>query len=156
MAPRDSTGKSTNKTQPTAADAAQFIDAVDTSAVRRADARALLDIMGQETGEPAVMWGPSIVGFGSYHYKYASGREGDAAAVGFSPRKAKLVIYGLTYPPGAEQLLDRLGTFKRGAGCIYLNKLADINEGVLRELIRAAYGYMTTADVQSLQSQKDK
>ncbi|MGA7203968.1 MAG: DUF1801 domain-containing protein [Specibacter sp.] len=147
--------KSSSKTQATAASVRKFIGAVDTSAVRRADAAVLLELMQKVTGQQPVMWGPSIIGFGSYHYKYASGREGDAPAAGFSPRKASLVMYGLTYAPDVEPLLERLGKFKRGAGCIYVNKLADIDLDVLGELIATGYHHMRTADVQSLQSQKD-
>jgi hypothetical protein len=146
--------KSATKTLPTPASAREFIRTVDTSEVRRADAAVLLEMMQDATGQPPVMWGPSIVGFGSYHYKYASGREGDAPAAGFSPRKASLVLYGLTYAPDVEPLLERLGKFKAGAGCIYVNKLADIDLAVLRELISTGYHHTTTADVQSLQSQK--
>ncbi len=131
--------KNTNKTKATTADVKDFINTVDTSAVRRADARVLVEMMREETGQPPVMWGPTIIGFGRYHYKYPSGREGEAAAVGFSPRKAQLVIYGLTNPPGVEPLLERLGRFKRGAACLYVNKLADLDTGVLRELVRAGW-----------------
>lgn len=151
-APRNTASQNTNKTQPTAADVEDFINTVDTSEVRRADARVLLGMMQEETGQPPVMWGPSIIGFGRYHYKYASGREGDAPAAGFSPRKAQLVIYGLTYPPGVEHLLEKLGKVKTGAGCVYVNKLADIDLGVLRELIKISYRHMTTQDIESLQS----
>ena len=96
------------------------------------------------TGEPAQMWGPTIVGFGRYHYKYASGREGDAAAVGFSPRKSSLSLYGLTYGPEAAELLGRLGKHKVGAGCLYVNKLDDVDEAVLAELIRLGYRHVST------------
>jgi hypothetical protein len=132
-----------NKTHPTAGSVEDFIDTVDTSAVRRADARVLLAMMREATGQPPVMWGPTIIGFGSCHYRYASGREGDAAAVGFSPRKAHLVIYGLTSPPGVDHVLERLGKFKRGAACIYVNQLADVDLDVLRELVRTGYRHMS-------------
>ncbi len=90
------------------------------------------------------MWGPTIVGFGQYHYRYGTGREGDSAAVGFSPRKASLSLYGLTYGPEAADLLPRLGKHKMGAGCLYINKLSDVDEAVLTELIRAGYRHVTT------------
>lgn len=141
---RTTGARNTNKTRATKADVGTFIDSVDTSAVRRSDARVLLDIMAQETGQQPVMWGPTIIGFGSYHYRYPSGREGDAAAVGFSPRKAQLVIYGVTSAPGVDHVLERLGKFKRGSACLYINQLADIGLDVLRELIRAGYRHMTT------------
>ncbi|MGO4383979.1 DUF1801 domain-containing protein [Specibacter sp. RAF43] len=143
-----------NTTEATAADVVDFINTVDTSAVRRADAHVLLRMMQEETGQPPVMWGPTIIGFGAYHYKYASGREGDAPAAGFSPRKANLVIYGLTYPPAARPLLEKLGKFKSSVACVYVNKLADIDLDVLRQLISMSYRHATTSDMQSLQSQK--
>ncbi|ALE07461.1 hypothetical protein AL755_21550 [Arthrobacter sp. ERGS1:01] len=148
--------KNAVKTVPTQISPLEFIDTADISETRRSDAAVLLELMAQETGQPATMWGPSIIGFGSYHYKYASGREGDAAAAGFSPRKASLVLYGLSSAPGVEPLLERLGKVKRGAGCIYVNKLADVDLDVLRELVRNGYRHMTTADIQSLQSQKGR
>ncbi|WP_369598901.1 DUF1801 domain-containing protein [Arthrobacter sp.] len=101
-------------------------------------------LMQEITGQLPQMWGPSIIGFGQYHYKYTSGREGDAPAAGFSPRKANLVIYGLTYPPGAAELLSTLGRFKSGASCIYVNKLADVDMDVLAQLIALSYQQMTT------------
>ncbi len=133
-----------NKTQATDASVDGFLAAVD-HPVRRADGLRLLAMMSEITGERPRMWGPSIVGFGQYHYKYATGREGDAAAVGFSPRKASLSLYGVTYSPEAAGLLERLGKHKTGAGCLYVNKLADVDEAVLRELIRTGYRHVTTA-----------
>lgn len=132
-----------NKTQATAASVEDFLAAVD-HPVRRADGLRLLAMMSEITGEQPTMWGPSIVGFGRYHYKYETGREGDAAAVGFSPRKASLSLYGITYSPEAGELLERLGKHKIGAGCLYVNKLADVDEAVLRELIRTGYRHVTT------------
>lgn len=161
MAPRaDSAGpahqtakSAANKTQPTAADVVQFIDGVEPPA-RKADALMLLDVMRRATGQEPVMWGPSIIGFGSYHYKYASGREGDAPAVGYSPRKASLVLYGLTSAPGAQAALERLGKHKTGASCLYVNKLADVDQAVLEEMVGNGYRHMTTAVIESLQSQR--
>ena len=132
-----------NKTHATDASVDGFLAAVD-HPVRRADGLRLLTLMSEITGERPLMWGPSIVGFGQYHYKYATGREGDAAAVGFSPRKASLSLYGVTYSPEAAELLERLGKHKTGAGCLYVNKLADVDEAVLRELIRTGYRHVTT------------
>lgn len=129
--------------RPTGADPREYIAAVE-HRVRRADAETLLQLMEDATGQPARMWGPSIVGFGQYHYRYASGHEGDAAAVGFSPRKANQVLYGLTYGEGSEELLARLGKHKRGAACVYVNKLADIDLDVLRQLIGEGHEYVTT------------
>ena len=96
------------------------------------------------SGEPAQMWGPTIVGFGRYHYRYETGREGDAAAIGFSPRKGSLSLYGLSYGPEAPRLLALLGKHKTGAGCLYINKLGDVDEAVLAELIRNGYRHVTT------------
>jgi len=132
-----------NKTQATGASVAEFLAAVE-HPVRRGDGLRLLALMSRITGQPAEMWGPTIVGFGRYHYKYASGREGDAPAVGFSPRKSSLSLYGLTYGTEAADLLGRLGKHKLGAGCLYVNKLEDVDEGVLAELIRLGYRHVTT------------
>ncbi|MEE2524418.1 DUF1801 domain-containing protein [Pseudarthrobacter sp. J75] len=134
---------SQNKTRVTGASATEFVEAVE-HPVRRADGLRLLEMMGTVTGEEPRMWGESIVGFGSYHYRYATGHEGDAAAVGFSPRKASLSLYGLSSAPEAEELLARLGKHKLGAGCLYINKLADVDVEVLTELVRAGYRYYTT------------
>ncbi|MBP2412651.1 hypothetical protein JOF48_001450 [Arthrobacter stackebrandtii] len=144
-----------NKTPPTNIDPREFIAEVDTTAVRRADAITLLEMMEDVTGLPPRMWGPSIIGFGEYHYKYASGREGDTAAVAFSPRKASLVVYGLGEPPGAAPLLERLGKFKSSVACTYISKLADVDMDVLRELVDMTYRHFTTRDIQSQQSQPD-
>lgn len=122
----------------------EFLAAVE-HPVRHRDGLRLLEMMKEITGEQPEMWGPTIVGFGQYHYRYASGREGDAAAVGFSPRKASISLYGLTDGPEAAGLLPRLGKHKTGAGCLYVNKLADVDEAVLAELIRTGYRHVTTA-----------
>ena len=135
--------KTPNKTTATGASVEEFLAAVE-HPVRREDGTRLLELMSGITGQPAEMWGPTIVGFGSYHYKYGTGHEGDAPAVGFSPRKASLSLYGLTYGPEAAELLGRLGTYKTGAGCLYINKLQDVDEPVLSELIRVGYRHVTT------------
>jgi hypothetical protein len=122
-----------NKTKPTKVSPKAFIDAVDNEQ-RRNDARELVAIMKAVTGKPPAMWGPSIVGFGSYSYKYASGREGTICLTGFSPRKQSLVVY---LGPGLDNgaLTAKLGKHKRSKGCLYINKLDDVDRGVLRELI---------------------
>ena len=132
-----------NKTQATGASVDEFLAGVE-HPVRRRDGLRLLELMGGITGEEPEMWGPTIVGFGRYHYKYETGREGDAAAVGFSPRTASLSLYGLTDGPKAAELLPRLGKHRTGAGCLYVNKLEDVDEAVLAELIRAGYRHVTT------------
>src|SRR6266571_5489291 len=107
-----------NKTKPTKVSVAAFIDAI-TDPSRRSDAKALVKLMQSATGEKPKMWGPSIIGFGSHHYKYESGREGDAPLAGFSPRKAATVLYGLTGFNDSESLLGRLGKHTTGKGCLY-------------------------------------
>lgn len=128
-----------NKTQITSVDPAEFIAAVEPEA-KRADAAVLDALFRRVTGEPAKMWGPSIVGYGEYHYRYASGHEGDMCRVGFSPRKAKHSIYVLDCGDESEEaafapLLARLGKHTRGKACLYVNKLADIDLGVLEEMV---------------------
>lgn len=120
-----------------------YLDGV-THAVRRRDAETLLGLMSRATGEEARMWGPSIVAFGSYHYRYASGREGDAPAAGFSPRKAAMSVY-LNDGVGARpHLLERLGPHTAGVGCLYLKNLDDVDLGVLEQLVRASYESLTS------------
>lgn len=130
-----------NKTVPTNADVRAFIDGVDNEQ-RRRDAYALLEIMRDETGLEPVMWGPSIIGFGSFHYQYASGHEGDFPLVGFSPRKANLVVYIMAGFSRYDDLLARLGKHKTGKSCLYLNKLEQVDEAVLREMICQSVEYV--------------
>ncbi|MAM62745.1 DUF1801 domain-containing protein [Maritimibacter sp. UBA3975] len=124
-----------NQTRPTDAAVSEFIDRAE-PARRREDARALDAIFREVTGWTPQMWGPAIIGYGSYHYKYDSGREGDMCATGFSPRKANLVLYIMPGYQNYGAMLERLGKHKLGKSCLYLNKLADVDEGVLREIIR--------------------
>lgn len=121
------------KTKPTDAAVDAFIEAVDHPG-RREDARAALALLSDVTGEPPVMWGPSIIGFGRYHYRYESGREGDAPLVGFSPRKANTVFYMAAYDDARGDFLNRLGKHKSGQACVYVNRLSDIDLDVLREM----------------------
>ena len=125
-------------TVPTRVSVTKFIDAVENE-TRRKDAKTLLALMKKVTGDKPVMWGPSIVGFGQYHYKYESGREGDFMLVGFSPRKTNLSLYVLGCLGGEEPLLKKLGKHKHGVSCLYVNKLDDIDLGVLEKLIRKSY-----------------
>ena len=111
-----------------------FLDTVENEQ-RRQDARTLAQLMSQVTGQPATMWGASIVGFGHRHYRYASGREGDVAAVGFAPRKAHTVLYLTGGLDGYADLLARLGPHERGKGCLYLKRLDDADPAVLREVV---------------------
>ncbi len=103
---------------------------------RRADARRLCTLMEDVSGEPPAMWGAGIVGFGSHHYRYASGREGDAPLVAFAPRKAQLVVYLVGgFEERYPRVLARLGPHKTGKACLYLKRLADVDEAALRELV---------------------
>ena len=129
------------KTRPTDASVEAFIDAVDHPR-RREDARTLLDLIQRVTGEQPVMWGPSIVGYGSYHYRYASGQEADWPIIGFSPRKQNLSIYIMTGFEEADELLTRLGKHKTGKSCLYVNKLADVDLDVLEKLVRTSVAEM--------------
>ncbi len=123
-----------NKTRPTQVSVTEFINAIDDEA-RRADAKALAKLMEQATGAKPKMWGPTIIGFDSYHYKYESGREGDAPLVGFSPRKPACVLYGLLGGSGSDRLLASLGKHSTGKGCLYIKKLADVDLKVLQEIV---------------------
>lgn len=127
-------GKSAIKTVATAVDVSTFIDQVE-HPERRADAKVLVELMTRLTGAPATMWGPSIIGFGRYHYRYDSGHEGDMCVAGFSPRKAELVVYLM--PGFAEQteLLARLGRHRIGKSCLYIKRLADVDLAVLEQMI---------------------
>lgn len=127
-----------NKTKPTEVRVEAFLEAVP-DPVRRADGKALSALMARASGREPVMWGPSIVGFGLYRYRYESGREGEMCRVGFSPRKAELVIYGTGSAPGRDALLARLGKHKTGKGCLYVKRLADVDLDVLDALIRAGF-----------------
>ncbi len=133
---------SENKTKPTNVSVHAFLDAVENE-TRRKDSYALVGLMHKITGEDPVLWGNSLIGFGSYHYTYDSGREGDMLAAGFSPRKQNLAIYntGFTRYP---ELMEKLGKHKTGKSCLYINTLADINLEVLSELIKVAYHHIKT------------
>ena len=124
------------KTQPTAIDPRDFIAAVE-HPTRRADAGVVLDMMTRITGWEPRMWGPSIIGFGSYRYQTANGKWHDFMRTGFSPRKANLVVYVLPGYSDFGPILDRIGKYKKGKSCLYINKLADVDLGVLEELIQA-------------------
>lgn len=123
------------KTKETDADVETFLNAVPDERKRR-DSFTILKLMEDVTGEPAKMWGPTIVGFGKYHYKYASGHEGDMALTGFSPRKQALTVYMTTGFDEFDDLVARLGKHKVSKACLYINKLADIDQDVLREMIK--------------------
>ncbi len=128
------------KTKKNNQDVEQFIDAVDEK--RKDDCKAVLKMMEEVTGAKPAMWGPSIVGFGSYHYKYQSGREGDWFLTGFSPRKQNLTLYIM---PGFEKyptLMKKLGKFKTGKSCLYIKKLEDVDMKALRQLVKESVAHL--------------
>jgi hypothetical protein len=127
-----------NKTTATDGDVDAFVEAI-ADAQRRRDARLLVDLMRETTGQPAVLWGTSIIGFGSRHYRYASGREGDTAAVGFSPRKAQTVLYLTGGMDLYADLLARLGQHQTGKGCLYLKQVDHADPRTLRDIVDRAY-----------------
>lgn len=126
------------KTKPTRASVTAFISALP-DATQRKEAKTLLAMFRRVTGEPATMWGPTIIGFGRYHYRYASGHEGEMCRAGFSPRKGNHVLYVLNDAPGQAALLQRLGKYKTGKVCLYVRRLADIDLGVLEKLVEASF-----------------
>ncbi|MCU1560903.1 DUF1801 domain-containing protein [Mycetocola sp.] len=123
------------KTQQNDEDPHALIDAIE-DAREREDAARLLCLMGDATGEPPRRWGPTMIGFGSFHYRYASGREGDSMKVGFAPRKTALTLYGLQGDARSEELLSVLGKHTLGKGCAYIERLDDVDIEVLRNLVR--------------------
>jgi hypothetical protein len=129
------------KTKENDSSVIEFIENVD-SPKKREDAYRLLDIFTETTGCEAKMWGPSIIGFGSYHYKYASGHEGDAPLVGYSPRKAKISLYFAPGDTKREELLSKFGKHTSGKACVYINKLEDVNVEVLKELINQSISFL--------------
>jgi hypothetical protein len=130
-----------NKTKPTDVSVDGFIDAVE-SAQRREDARTLCAMMERLSGEPPVLWGPSIIGFGTCHYRYDSGREGDMPRIGFSPRKTSLVLYVVSDFSRHAALMAQLGKHTTSKSCLYIKKLADVDLAVLEELVTASLGDM--------------
>jgi len=133
------------KTKQTSADVSEFINAFADTEQKRADSFEILKLMHDFTGFEPKMWGPSIIGFGSYHYKSErSSQEGDWPLVGFSPRKAAISLYVFMGTKEQEQLLEGLGKFKMGKGCIYVKKLSDINQDVLKKLMRETIDFLQT------------
>ena len=127
-----------NKTRPTTASIDEFLATV--SEQRASEARVIIKIMEQITGMPPVMWGPSIIGFGTVHYKYASGREGDMPLLAFSPRKAALTVYFMEgFDDTYKDQLRRLGAHKVSKACLYITKLSNVDIGVLTEMLEATY-----------------
>ena len=129
------------KTRASGQDVDAFLDRVE-PAQRARDGRVLRDMMERLSGWPATMWGPSIIGFGRYHYRYESGHEGEACRIGFSPRKAELVVYLMPGFAGRDDLLARLGKHRLGVSCLYIRKLSDVDIGVLEQLLTRALHHM--------------
>jgi hypothetical protein len=123
-----------NKTKATTLSVTAYLDTL-TDSTQRSDAKELVQLMQRASGEKPRLWGSSIVGFGTHHYRYDSGREGDMPLVSFSPRKAALVLYSLLSNEEAKALLDKLGKHTTGKGCLYIKKLADVDKKVLETLI---------------------
>ncbi len=118
-----------------------FLDGIDDER-KRHDSREILALMQRVTGEKPVMWGDSIIGFGSYRYKYASGRQAEWFLTGFSPRKQNLTLYIMSGFEDYEKLLDKLGKYKTGKSCLYINKMDDVDQGVLEKLVQASVVHM--------------
>jgi hypothetical protein len=129
------------KTKKTGASVKDFLNSVPNERKRK-DSFAVLKLMQEVTGTRPAMWGPSIVGFGKYHYKYASGHEGDMPLAGFSPRKQALTLYITAGFDGYGELLGKLGKFKTGKACLYINKLEDVDLATLKEMVRRSVEHM--------------
>ena len=130
-----------NKTRATIASVTEFINSIE-DRQKRADARKVAAIMRRVTGKRAKMWGSSIVGYGTYHYKYESGREGDFMITGFSPRKQALTVYIVAGFRRFDTLMGKLGKYRTGKSCLYINRLSDVDEKVLEQLIDRSVKYM--------------
>lgn len=126
-----------NKTQQNDASVEAFLNTVEDEK-KRADCFMLVQLMQEVTGEPPKMWGDAIIGFGKYHYKYESGREGEYFIAGFSPRKANITLYMITGFEDYDNLLEKLGKHKTGKSCLYINRLTDVNTDTLRELVKSS------------------
>ena len=133
--------KAENKTQATVARVEDFVTGI-ADENQRADARSLIAMMTRLSGEPATMWGPSIIGFGRYHYRYDSGREGEMCRIGFSPRKGQTVLYLIDGFEGHAELMAKLGKHKTGKSCLYVKRLSDIDLVVLEDMCRSSLAYM--------------
>lgn len=131
-----------NKTTSTEVNVIDFINSYVDNEQKKADSLQLIALMSEWSGFEPKMWGPTIIGFGSYHYKYASGHEGDAPLIGFSPRKAEFSLYVFSATEENKHLLDNLGKFKMGKACIYIKKLSDINIDALKKICEATFDYL--------------
>ncbi len=131
-----------SKTRPQAKNVSEFIHSFANSPQKIADSLALVQLMEKITKQPATLWGSSIIGCGSYHYKYASGHAGDAPLIGFSPRKTAISLYIFTGLPEHETYLEQLGKFKRGKACIYIQKLSDLHLAALEKLMSVTIRFL--------------
>jgi hypothetical protein len=129
------------KTKPTSLSVQAFLDSLEDTK-KREDCLAILNLMQAVTGEEAVIWGTNIIGFGSYHYKYASGREGNAPLIGFSPRKQNLTLYINSGFERFPNLMEKLGKYKTGASCLYIKQLKDVDQDTLKTLIAESVAHM--------------
>ena len=130
-----------NKTQPTKASVTEFVNSIE-DPQQRADARKVAAMMRRATGKRARMWGSSMVGYGTYHYRYESGREGDFMVTGYAPRKQALTVYIMAGFERFAPLLKKLGKYKTGKSCLYIKRLSDVDEEVLERLINESVAYM--------------
>ncbi len=130
-----------NKTKPTKVSVTAFINGIEDKQ-KRADAKKVAAIMRRVTGKRAKMWGTSIVGYGEYHYKYATGREGDFMITGFSPRKQALTVYVMAGFDRFESQMKKLGKYKTGRSCLYIKRLEDVDEKILEKIIKGSVAYM--------------
>lgn len=131
-----------NKTTETAVNVIEFVNSFVENDQKKADSFQLIKLMTKWSGVEPKMWGPSIIGFGSYHYKYASGHEGDAPLIGFSPRKAAFSLYVFSPTEENKHLLEGLGKYKISKACIYIKKLSDINTDILEKLCKTSIDYL--------------
>lgn len=131
-----------NKTTETEVSVSDFIASFVDSEQKKTDSFKLMELMQEWSGHEAKLWGPSIIGFGTHHYKYASGHEGDMPLIAFSPRKAAFSLYVYSDNEGSKSLLSELGKFKMGKACIYVNKLSDINLSTLEKLCKGTIDHL--------------
>jgi len=131
-----------NKTTHTDENVLEFINSYVDQDQKKHDSFRLIELMQEWSGFEPLMWGPTIIGFGTYHYKYASGHEGDAPIIGFSPRKAEFSLYVYTPSDANDKLLENLGKFKMGKACIYFKKLSDLNLDILEKLSKSTIQYI--------------
>lgn len=133
------------KTKPNEASVGMFLNSVENEK-KRTDCLEILKLMQEVTGDQPKMWGDSIIGFGEYHYKYTSGREGDWFLVGFSPRKQNLTLYIMSGFDEYDFIMDKLGKYKTGKSCLYINKLEDVDKNTLRELVRLSVDHLNESN----------